>query len=76
MEFLPNLIVSNFGSSKALFRKLYLGFSKLNKSEMFRHETVLNGFKHQYAHAYCTASVVWRGVAVFDRIPIWFDTQL
>ena len=40
IEFLPNLIVSNLGSSKSLFCKLYWVFLKLNKSEIFQ---VLDG---------------------------------
>ena len=35
IEFLPNLTVSNLGSSKLLLRKLYWVFFKLNKSEIF-----------------------------------------
>ena len=35
IKFLSNLTVSNLGSSKSLFRKLYWVFFKLKKSEIF-----------------------------------------
>ena len=80
IEFLPNLTVSNLGSSKSHFRKLYSVFFKLNKSEIFTGTRLCLTLNVKVAlscrRRLYKRSVVWRGLAVFDRTLIWFCTPL
>ena len=82
IHFIEFLTVSNLGSSKSLFRKLYWVFFKLNKSDMFTVTRLCLTLNVKVAMS-CRRrfrlykrSVVWRGLAVLDRTLIWFCTPL